>query len=143
MMRCIVVVVYAGMPRELVGAGETFLAARKRALEGLLSCMGTYVTGLANTGKDEDRVKCGARAGTYLVLESAESTTTKGVRALVWASGDLVLGGSRSGRRRRHGVHVFWVVNDRADIHGEAIGGQGRRREGISSERLEKLRIWN
>lgn len=45
-MCAIVIGVNAGVPRQLVGARETFLAAGERALERLLACVGTDVASL-------------------------------------------------------------------------------------------------
>lgn len=68
----------------------------------------------------------------YLVLESAESASTKGVWALVGAGDDLLLGRSGGGRRvgGRHNVHVL-LVQDGVEIHGEMGEGRRRRKRGV------------
>lgn len=52
-MHVMVVVVYPRVPRELVRAREALLAARERALERLLACVGAYVAGL----RDQNQIK--------------------------------------------------------------------------------------
>ena len=58
MVCTVVIIVYTRVPGELIGAGETLLATREGALEGLLACVGANVTGLWGArDKREVRVK--------------------------------------------------------------------------------------